>query len=191
MKQIPLYSLVIFPSSEQSKLIKSYKQLLKSHIPEGFGSANSLAHITIIHFLTDLDYMIYIDQIREFCKTIASKKITFDSWGKFEKSGTFFLCPNEDSKIYLNSIIINLHKFLGFKTESMHVNAHMSIGRKLFSEKMEITEKVFKDIKPYLFFNSNALYVRKFNYKKMQYSDIIERINFDIEDLKNKKPFIG
>lgn len=32
MKHIPLFSLVIFPNSEQSNLIKSYKQLLKNHI---------------------------------------------------------------------------------------------------------------------------------------------------------------
>ncbi len=53
MKQIPQFSLVIFPNTEQSILVKSYKELLKSHIG-WFGSANAAAHITVINFDDEL-----------------------------------------------------------------------------------------------------------------------------------------
>jgi len=44
MKAIPQYSLVIFPTTEQQNLIKTYKKSLKETIG-WFGSANSDAHI--------------------------------------------------------------------------------------------------------------------------------------------------
>jgi hypothetical protein len=74
MRRILLYSLVIFPNSEQSTLIKSYKQLLKNHI-KWFGSANAAAHITVINFENELSLQLHLDQIREFCKTVNPQKV--------------------------------------------------------------------------------------------------------------------
>ena len=65
-KPIPLYSLVIFPTTEQSTLVKSWKQQLQNQI-NWFGSANAAAHITIIQFENEMLMSLYIDQIREYC----------------------------------------------------------------------------------------------------------------------------
>ena len=60
-------SIVLFPTPEQLNLIKTYKQLLKNRIPKGYGCANSAAHISILQFKTHLEFMLYANQIREFC----------------------------------------------------------------------------------------------------------------------------
>ncbi|RAR70881.1 hypothetical protein [Flavobacterium aciduliphilum] len=73
MKPIPLYSLVIFPTIEQLDLIKSFKKSLKDNIG-WFGSANSDGHITIINLENDLILELYLNQIRDFCRTIIPKK---------------------------------------------------------------------------------------------------------------------
>ncbi|MCF6129028.1 2'-5' RNA ligase family protein [Flavobacterium sp. AS60] len=178
MKEIPLYSLVIFPTQEQIELVKSYKQLLKSHIPKGYGSANAKAHITIIQFKTHLEFMLYINQIREFCKSVKSQKVIFNSWGKFEYAGAFFISPDAVSKVYLDSLIVSINEYLGFKIDTKNVNAHMSIGRKLYGKDMKIAEELFGNIQVNLKFNCDTLQVRKFNNQTKQYSDIIEKISF-------------
>ena len=74
MKAIPIYSLVIFPTTEQQNLIKTYKKSLKENIG-WFGSANSDAHITIINLENELTLGLYINQIKDFCKTIIPQKL--------------------------------------------------------------------------------------------------------------------
>lgn len=133
MKQIPQYSLVILPTPEQSEFVKSYKQLLKNEIG-WFGSANSRAHITIIQFDNEMLLTLYIKQIREFCKTIVPQSITLNTWGHFVNPYTFFIAPDKSSQQYLDKLIIDLHRYLGFKINTTH--AHMSIARKLDTEKI-------------------------------------------------------
>lgn len=110
MKHIPLFSLVIFPNSEQSDLIKSYKELLKNHIG-WFGSANAAAHITVINFENELSLQLYLDRIREFCRTSVSQKVTLNTWDSFGER-TLFIKPDDTSQQYLNNLIINLNLFI-------------------------------------------------------------------------------
>lgn len=174
MKKIPLYSLVIFPNSEQSTLIKSYKQLLKNHIKR-FGSVNSMAHITVINFENELLFQLYIDRIREFCKTAIQRKVTLNSWGSFGEK-TFFIAPDQPSQLYLNNLIIDLHLYLGFKIKNAH--AHLSIARGLDTKKMETAYELFKNMPINLQFNCDSFYLRRFNNQTQQYSDILEKIDF-------------
>ena len=80
-------------------------------------------------------------------------------------------------KLYLDNLIVAIHKFIDFKINPENINAHMSIGRKLYGEKMKTCENLFKNIDVNLQFCCDALYVRKFNGK--QYADIIEKILFE------------
>ncbi|MES2412099.1 MAG: 2'-5' RNA ligase family protein [Bacteroidota bacterium] len=175
MKQIPQYSLVIFPTPEQSEIIKSWKQLLRSKI-KWFNSVDSAAHITVIQFENEMELSLYINTIREFCQNFQSQRVTFDSLGKFENAGTFYICPDADSKIYLDNLIINIYQFLGFKIDPKNVNSHMSIARKIYGERMTIAFEIFKLINVSFQFDCDALHVRKFNGK--QYADIVEIIPF-------------
>lgn len=92
MKQIPLFSLVIFPTDEQSALIKCYKQKLKANIG-WFGSANAAAHITFINFNNENELILFLNQIREFCKTNTPQKVRFNTWNSFGEQ-IFFVTPD-------------------------------------------------------------------------------------------------
>ena len=174
MEHIPLFSLVIFPNSEQSTLIKSYKQSLKNHIG-WFGSANAAAHITIINFENELSLQLHLDNIREFCKTVVPQKVTLNAWDSFGEK-TFFISPDQNSQEYLNNLIIELHLYLGFKIKNAH--AHLSIARGLDTNKMKKAYELFGNTKINLQFNCDSFYLRRFNYQTKQYSDIIEKIDF-------------
>jgi hypothetical protein len=177
MKQIPLYSLVIFPPPEQMALINSHKQLLKNSIG-WFGSANAAAHITVINFDDEFSLHLYLNQIREFCKTAPIQNVVLNHWDSFGDR-TFFIAPDPPSQQYLDQLIIDLHHYLGFKVKNAH--AHLSIARGLDAEKMKKAYGVFKDTKINLEFSCDAIYVRKFNEQTKQYSDLIEKISFATE----------
>lgn len=174
MTQIPLFSLVIFPPTEQLELVKSYKQLLKDCIG-WFGSANATAHITVIQFDNEFMLNLYLEQIRAFCKTVVAQNVTLNTWNSFGEK-TFFIAPDETSQQYLDNLILNLHQYLGCKAKS--VNAHLSIARGLDAEKMETAYELFKNTEVNLEFSCDAIYLRRFNEVTKQYSDIIEKINF-------------
>jgi hypothetical protein len=174
MKQIPLYSLVIFPNSEQSNLIKSYKQFLQNHI-KWFGSANATAHITVINFENELSLQLHLDRIREFCRTAIPQKVTLNAWDSFGER-TFFIAPDQTSQQYLDNLIIDLHHYLGFKITNTH--AHLSIARGLNAEKMKIAYELLGNTPINLQFNCNSFHLRRFNELTKQYSDIVEKIDF-------------
>ena len=175
MKPIPLYSLVILPTIEQQNLIKSFKKSLEDNIG-WFDSTNSDAHITIINLENELTFELYINQIKDFCKTIIPQKVRFDSLDSFSHH-TFFISPDEKSQLYLNNIITDIHKSIGFDIKNAH--AHMTIARGLDSEKMKKAQEQFNTTEINFEFICDSLHIRKFNQKTKQYSDIIETINFD------------
>ena len=175
MKAIPQYSLVIFPTTEQQNLIKTYKKSLKETIG-WFGSTNSDAHITIINLENELTLGLYINQIKDFCKTIIPQKVRFYFFDSFSNH-TFFISPDEKSQLYLNNIIIDMHKSIGFDIKNAH--AHMTIARGLDAERMKKAQEQFNTTEINFEFICDSLYIRKFNQKTKQYSDIIETIYFD------------
>ena len=174
MKQIPLYSIVIFPNPEHITLIKSYKQLLKNNIG-WFGSANSDAHITLINFENEFIFQLYIDQIRQFCNTIIPKKVVFNTLDSFG-TNTFYFSPDKASQLYLNKIIVDLHKFLNFKINNVH--AHLTIARGLNEEKMKLAFELFRTIEINLEFTCDAIYLRKFNEQTKQYFRFARKNSF-------------
>jgi 2'-5' RNA ligase len=178
MKKEPaLYSIVVFPSIEKSEEVKLLKQILRNKI-NWFHSCNSAAHVTIIELQTEIDYLMYIEQIRQFCNTVNPRIIKFNSFNSFKYSGAFYIAADERSKSYLDKIIIDLHNILCFQTEKLEVNSHMTIARKLKPNEMEITWKLFSNIPIDLKFVCDALYVRRFNQDTKQYSDVVEKISF-------------
>lgn len=174
MSHIPAYSLVIFPPLEQLDLIKSYKELLKKHIG-WYNSVNSAGHITLLNFDNEMMLMLYIEQIREFCKSLIPQKVILNSFDSFGVQ-TFFIAPNQTSLNYLNQLIIDLHQHLDFKINDAH--AHLSIARGLNATKIKTAYEIFSNIDVNLQFICNSFYLRKYNHKINQYSDIVEKIDF-------------
>lgn len=169
-----MYSLVIFPYLEQQNLVKLFKKSLKTEIG-WFGSFNSEAHITIMNLESELALGLYLNQIKDFCKTIIPQKVNFNSFNYFGNH-TFFISPDEESQLYLNKIIIDLHKNIGFQIKNAH--AHMTIARGLDEEKMKKTQQQFSSTIVNFEFICNCISIRRFNEQTKQYSDIIEKINF-------------
>jgi hypothetical protein len=174
MKQIPIYSFVIFPNFEQLNIIKLQKKELKENIG-WFGSANSDAHVTIINIENELTFGLYLNQIKDFCKTITPQKVKFNSFNSFGNH-TFYISPDEESQLYLNKIIIDLYKFIGFELKNAH--AHITIARRLDEERMKKAQQQFSSTIIDFEFICNCIYVRRFNEQTKQYSDIIEKLNF-------------
>ena len=174
MKQIPLYSLVIFPTIEQQILIQSFKKSLKEKIG-WFGSSNSDAHITIINLENELTLGLYLNQIKVFFTTINPQKVRFNSFNSFGYS-TFFISPDEKSQHYLNNIIIDIHKTIGFDIKIAY--AHMTIARGLNEERMNKTKEVFSTTEINFEFICDCIHIRKFNEQTKQYSDIVDIIHF-------------
>lgn len=83
---------------------------------------------------------LYINQIRDFCKTIIPQKVRFDSLDSFSHQ-TFFISPDEKLQLYLNNIIIDMHKSIGFDIKNTH--AHMTVARGLDSEKIKKVQEQF------------------------------------------------
>lgn len=154
--------------------------MLKNHIGK-FGSVNSRAHITVIHFENELLLQLYINEIREFCKTAIPQKVTLNTCASFGER-TFFISPDQTSQQYLDNLIIDLHLYLGFKIKNPH--AHLSIARGLDAKKMEITFEVFKNTPIHLEFSCDSFYLRRYNNQTQQYSDILEKIDFGKTDSK-------
>jgi 2'-5' RNA ligase len=114
--------------------------------------------------------------LKDFCKTIIPQKVRFDSLDSFSHH-TFFISPDEKSQLYLNNIIIDMHKSIGFGIKNTH--AHMTIARGLDNERMKKAQEQFNTTEINLEFMCDSLHIRKFNQKRQQYSDIVEIIYFD------------
>jgi 2'-5' RNA ligase len=141
-----------------------------------YGSANSNAHITLINLENELTFGLYIGQIKDFCTTINSQKVRFNSFSSFGYS-TFFISPDEKSQQYLNNIIIDIHKSIGFDIKNAH--AHMTIARGLDAERMKKAQEQFNSTEINFEFICDSIHIRKFNEKTKQYSDIVETIYFN------------
>ena len=174
MKQIPLFSLVIFPTPEQMAVVYSHKQSLKSEIG-WFGSANAAAHITVINFDDESSLNLHLNRIREFCETAPVQNVVLNHWDSFGDR-TFFIAPDTPSQQYLDQLIIDLHHYLGVKVKNAH--AHLSIARSLDASKMKTAYELFQDTEINIQFSCNAFHLRKFNDETKQYSDILEKISF-------------
>lgn len=169
------YSIIIHPSETVLEEVKQMKKLLASKIG-WYNSKNSLAHITINEFERDerdLDKIkAVVTKITTYLKT---QDVVFDSFNTFP-NGAFFLAPNEESKLYLKEIMTEIHNKFPFTTKIKSNEPHISIGRRISPEKLNIAYSLFKE-KPTVTFNCDRLALRVFNQERKQF-DIIETFPF-------------
>ncbi|MBD1428023.1 MULTISPECIES: 2'-5' RNA ligase family protein [Sphingobacterium] len=137
------YSIVVHPA-ELLDEIKKIKQGLKSLIG-WYSSVNALAHFTICEFWAD-EIQLYKVK-KEVSKLVATWTIRFiilDSFDAF-KGGAFYIRPDEDSSLYLQELL----KAVGTKVKEIIPEAytcttpHLSIGRRLNEEQLEVAKRTF------------------------------------------------
>ncbi|BCY28928.1 2'-5' RNA ligase family protein [Flavobacterium okayamense] len=169
------YSIVIHPSEEVIEEVKQMKELLAKKIG-WYNSKNSLAHITVNEFERDEKELEKIKvKLTEITKYFHPQEVTFESFNTFP-NGAFFLAPNAESKQYLKQIMTSVNQKFPYPTKIKSNEPHISIGRRIQPEKIEIAKKLFGE-NPNITFNCNTIALRVFNNKRKQF-DIIETFPF-------------
>lgn len=171
-------SVIIHPSDEILEEVRLMKESLASKIG-WYHSKNSLAHITINEFETPESELKNIKRkLTLISKYLKMQDVIFNDFGTFP-NGAFFLSPDENSKVYLKKTMQEVHQAFGYKTILKSSEPHISIGRKLSLEQIEIGKSLFES--PNLLFTCNRLALRLFNTERKQF-DIEEEYIFGNED---------
>lgn len=171
----PKYSLIIAPSQTGIGYVDKLKNELNSKIG-WYHSRNSKAHITIVEFTADDDEL---EKIVKLIKEIANYEmpihLSFDGVSNYP-NGAVFLKPDEATKKPLTDLMIRIQKSLNIKNSHKSKDPHISIGRKLSEDNVEIALKMFADAK--LDFECANLILRKFSPSKKQYEYFSEDFIF-------------
>ncbi|WP_082489076.1 2'-5' RNA ligase family protein [Dyadobacter sp. Leaf189] len=176
------YSIVIRPPADIIEKVKGMKNALKQAIGGFFNSVNSEAHITLFEFHAyENDYPLLLKEFRKVIGGLDPFDIKLDGFKHFPTNGAFYIQPTIDSskeivaaskkfKEELNS------KFLKELTEGwmeLFKVPHMSIGRKLQPEWIEIAYSLFTEFKAE--FRCDRITIRKFNSNRRQF-DVIDEL---------------
>src|SRR5690606_30747642 len=92
------------------------------------------------------------------------------------------LVPNETSREYLKQIMTSVHQKFPYPVKIKSNEPHISIGRRIQPEKIEIAKSLFNE-KPDIAFKCNTIALRVFNDERKQF-DIIETFDFLGEELQ-------
>ncbi|MNK33535.1 hypothetical protein D3C87_520250 [compost metagenome] len=157
------YSIVIHPPDEVIEQVRELKVKLYKESGESFSSRKSIAHITVQEFQATEDQLnkiilklIKITREQEIFKAVFDKVV-------YSQETALFIPDNncrDNFKKLLERIRLEIKG--GIKSR-----AHISIGRKLSLEQLEISRKIFSD--EVLEFHSNKIALRKFNDKIGQF----------------------
>lgn len=169
------YSIVIQPSDSVITEVKHMKELLASKIG-WYNSKNSLAHITVNEFERDeRDLETIISKLTEITQYFKEQDVLFTHFDTFP-NGAFFLAPDEDSKIYLKKIMALVHQKFPYPVKIKSNEPHISIGRRIQPEKIDIAKNLFSE-NPNISFTCDTIALRVFNEERKQF-DIIATFPF-------------
>lgn len=168
------YSVVFHPTSEVIATIKAMKDFLKSKI-NWYNSCNSVAHITICEIeINESQLENFKKKLAKICDAFTPFMVHLNDFGAYENSGAFFIKPNKESKDSLKPIMKKIQetlKPLKIKSDDPHI----SIGRRLTPENLEIASQLFTTID--VEFLCDAIILREFDPKVKQFF-VIETIPF-------------
>lgn len=169
------YSIVISPPEAIIDLVKTMKNELSQEIG-WFHSKNSLAHITINEFMAHESEIENIKkQLASICETLAPIQVHLNTFNHYP-NGAFFIAPDEVSKIELKAIMKHVNQYFRVKTLFKNSEPHLSIARKLSSEYISKSYKLFS--KPIdLNFDCVGVTLRQFNPNVKQF-EIITHFDF-------------
>ncbi|SOD13094.1 2'-5' RNA ligase [Pedobacter xixiisoli] len=169
------YSIVILPPKEGIDYVADLKNQLNKKIG-WYNSRNAKAHVTICEFTADIDELEdVISDLREIASCEKPHHLVFDGVDSYA-NGAVYLKPNLQTKVPLTQLMVRVQKNLGVTNQYKSKSPHMSIGRKMNEENVEIALNMFADAK--LEFNCANLVLRKFNPKIKQYDIFLEDFDF-------------
>lgn len=174
-KMIKRYSIAIYPSQYVIDFIKQMKGELKIKI-KWYNSCNSVAHITICEFEIEESQIEKIKQkLYKICDSFTPFQVYLNGFGTYENSGAFFINPNKDSKEKLKPILKKIQETLKPLSLKKSDDPHMSIARRLTSEKLQIASEIFTTID--LYFLCREIVLRELDPVKKQFF-VIDTIPF-------------
>jgi 2'-5' RNA ligase len=176
------YSIVIRPSDDIISKVKEMKTSLKKAVGGFFNSVNSEAHISLFEFHAyEHDYPTLLKEFQKAAGSLHPFDIELNGFNHFPTSGAFYIKPanesslgiverSEDFKRECNS------KLLRDFTEGwmdLFGTPHMSIGRRLKPEWMDIAYSLFQKFTAK--FQCETITIRKFNEDRRQF-DVIDEL---------------
>ena len=165
MNAVQPYSIVILPSEEIIKFIGNLKLSLYTESEQDYGSRNSMAHITVREFeATDHQLRRTILKLCKIAREQEIFKTKFDQVICSDQSRSAFASPDIDSHQYFKKLMKKIRTEIAGKANS---DAHISIGRQLSTEQLEISREIFSNVK--LDFQCTRIALRKFNHKMKQF----------------------
>ncbi|WP_300566568.1 2'-5' RNA ligase family protein [Flavobacterium sp.] len=171
-----LYSIAIHPPEDLITSIKTMKEELATKIG-WFNSKNSIAHITLNEFeATDTDMVKIKKQLADLCDTLHPTEVHCDSFGSYPNNGAFFIAPDDDSKKNLKVIMKHINDNLKVTAKFKSSEPHISIARRLTSEKLAVAHAVFPSIA--VSFVCESVVIRKFNLERKQF-EVIDTFIFN------------
>ncbi|TDO99256.1 2'-5' RNA ligase family protein [Flavobacterium sp. 245] len=161
------YSVVFHPSENGIEIIKKLKLELFNVIG-WYGSCNSVAHITIGGFKANENQLDkYRQKLFKIADTLTPVQIYLDHFDAYEESRAFFISPSEDSKINLKPMMKKIQEALQISSKDRSDDPHISIGRNLTPENIQIARDLFTTIN--MEFLCDAIILREFDPIKKQY----------------------
>jgi len=166
------YSIVVYPHREAINDVKVLKDILWYKVG-WYNSRNSEAHVTIAIFeANNREFDFYISYVKDFCYAEKPNFVRFDQLIASGKNGAVVVLPDKNSKPYLNDLFKRFRQGLRYKKVMNGSAAHISIGRKLHPEDIEMAQDLFEEVS--LNFLCEKIAIRKFNDEVGQYEVIYE-----------------
>lgn len=172
---IQKYSLAIQPNEPVLSRVKEMKQQLR-HAIGHYGSANSEAHISLFEFELDAKkYSIALSYFKKVIAGFAPFHIIYEGLSHFKHLPyfTFYVKLDGSSSQTIVNYCKQIKKASPYSLINKYNSPHMSVGRKLSKEGLDIASELFTE------FNATdlceAFVIRKFNSQRRQY-DIVEII---------------
>lgn len=139
------YSIAFSTSETIIVLVKAMKEKLFEKV-RWFNSKNSVAHITICEFIaTDAAIEIIKNKLKLLCDTFEPFEVYLNGFDSYS-NGAFVITTNEESKIKLKVIMKKVTQSLRSLKMEKSNNPHISVGRKLKPENLEIAKHLFTTI---------------------------------------------
>lgn len=161
------YSVVFHPSEDGIEVIKKIK-LDFFNIIGWYSSCNSVAHITIGGFKANENQLTkYRQKLFKIADTLTPVQIHLDHFDAYEESRAFFISPSENSKVDLKPMMKKIQEALLISSKDRSDDPHISIGRNLAPENIQIAHDLFTTIN--MGFLCYAIILREFDPIKRQY----------------------
>lgn len=170
----PQYSAAVMPPENIIQDIRLMKKKLQDAIG-WYHSCHSDAHITFNVFRGGEPVIgKWMDYVKHFAALLGPMRLCFNKTGVFS-NGAFILLPDEVTDELLTGIMKSFRKGSPYHHFGKPTQPHISIGRRLTMENIEIAKQVIPACE--IAFTCDNIALRKLNNEKRQY-DVYKRFYF-------------